>query len=225
MADAQVRTFQACSQGVLKNCASIRLTSQLGVGPSSTNLFEIAIGNLGSQTTPAVATSMYFATFLTGLSTAANAVNVDVAPKAVGGATLSDVSPWNVYESGDAIFLSAPASNGIGGCVGSAQVGGYGQIGQTCGAGQYEAFSFFTSRVIDVNSVTLADMEFVAIAPRNNADSCNSDTPCLITSGAGVTVTPEPASLALMLAGFVGIAGVVARRRVVSTRNSLATEA
>jgi hypothetical protein len=30
---AQVSTFEACSQDALNNCATVQLTSQLGVGP------------------------------------------------------------------------------------------------------------------------------------------------------------------------------------------------
>lgn len=62
--------FRACSQGVLANCALIELTSDAGAGPGGMNLFRIAIANLGSQTTPTTATSIYNLVFATGLAVA-----------------------------------------------------------------------------------------------------------------------------------------------------------
>lgn len=210
MVAAQTRTFQACSQGALRNCAGIRLTSQLGVGPAGTNLFQIGIQNLGSQIAPALATSIYFATFLTGLNPAVTPVDAPPVSKSGGGAIVLDATPWSIFESGDAIFLSAPGNLGIGNCTFAGPVNGFGLMGQTCGAGQFIYFDFFTLRAINVNNVTLSDLELVAISGGNTSDSCNDDTPCSITSA---VVTPEPTTLMLLVTGFaiVGVAG--ARRR------------
>lgn len=210
-ADAQTREFQACSQGALLNCADIRLTSQLGVGPSSTNLLEIGIKNLGSLATPSLATSIYFASFGTGQATDANVVDNAVTPTAVGGASVSDDSTWNLFESGDAIFLSSLTNSGVGGCVSGAPVGGFGQMGQTCGLGQFITFSFFTTRAFDLNAIVLSGLEFVGLDQANTADSCNDVTTCVISTP--VSTVPEPSSLALMLAGAASILAIRARRR------------
>src|SRR5262245_11314559 len=71
LASAQTSsTFTACTQGVLANCSDIRLTSQLGVGLGGTNLFEIALRNLGSQSAPSLATTLYALVFATGQAAA-----------------------------------------------------------------------------------------------------------------------------------------------------------
>jgi MYXO-CTERM domain-containing protein len=215
-AAAQVSTFQACSPGALSNCATVRLTSQLGVGPGSTNLFEIALQNLGSQSAPSLATSLYFLALRTGQSPAIE-IDTLVTPTSVGGATISDPAGWSIAESGDAIFLSAAGNDGIGGCAASSSVGGFGQMAQTCGASDFVTFSFFTSRAFDVDAITLADMEFVAVANGNATDSCNDSTPCVVTP---VTTTPEPGSMMLALTGLTGIAGVRLRRRSASANRA-----
>jgi hypothetical protein len=217
---AQSATFEACSQGALANCALIRSTETLGIGPGGTNLFEIALQNLGSQSTPSLATSIYFLAFLTGQPAATPGTEVDAlaTPTAQGGATVSDPSSWSVFESGDAIFLSALGNNGVGGCATSSPVGGFGQMGQTCGADDFITFSFFTTRTFDVGALSLADLEFVGVSDGNPADSCNDGTPCKITP---ITSTPEPATIALMVTGFAGVARLRLRRR--ATRASSAT--
>lgn len=216
---AQTSTIQACSQGALADCATIRSSIQLGIGPGGTNLFEIALQNLGSQSTPSLATSIYFLAFLTGEAAATPGTEVSAlaTPKAQGGATVSDASDWSIFESGDAIFLSALGNNGVGGCAGSSPVGGFGQMGQTCGPNDFITFSFFTTRTFDPNALTLADLEFVGIADGNPADSCNDGTPCKITS------TPEPATILLVSTGLAGIAGIRRRRRSSSVSHTTIT--
>lgn len=220
VATAQTSIFQACSQGALADCALIRSSIQLGIGPGGTNLFEIALQNLGSQSTPSLATSIYFLAFLTGeaAATPGTEVNALATPKAEGGAKVSDASDWSIFESGDAIFLSALGNNGVGGCAASSPVGGFGQMGQACD--DFITFSFFTTRTFDPSSLTLADAEFVGIADGNPADSCNDSTPCKITA------TPEPATMLLVCTGLVGIAGVRLRRRAATAlRMTIAGEA
>lgn len=212
-ADAQIRQFQACSQGPLLNCAGIRLTSQAGVGPSNPNRFEIGIQNLGAQNAPSLATSVYFASFLTGQNADASVVDVLPAPTPFGGASVTNVQSWSLFEGGDAIFLSAPGNDGIGSCAFAPPSNGFGLMGQTCGLQQFVTFSFFTPRLFDVNAISLAGLEFVALDLNNTADSCNDLTPCSITE---VSVVPEPSSLVLLAAGFAGIAMLRVRRR--STR-------
>jgi hypothetical protein len=208
VASAQSRSFEACSQGSMANCAGIRLTEQLGVGPGSSNLFEIALQNRGSAT-PGLASSIYFLALFTGHAADAE-IDPFATPTAEGGASVSDPTPWSIAESGDAIFLSSLGNFGIGGCAQSAPVGGFGQMAQTCGDDQFITFSFFTSRMFDLDLFELADLEFVAIADGNIADSCNADAPCVITP---VTATPEPGTLLLGATGFVMVGGFVRRRR------------
>ena len=215
-ADAQVRQFQACSQGALLNCAGIRLTSQLGVGPSSTNRFEIGIQNLGSLAAPSVATSVYFASFLTGQNFNTAVVDAFATPTPEGGAVVTNNADWSAFESGDAIFLSSLGNDGIGGCVSGAPNNGFGLMAQTCGNSQFITFSFFTPRAFDLSAITLAGLEFVALDRSNTSDSCNDVTLCTITE---VSVVPEPSSLLLMAAGCFGIAVAGMRRR--STREVL----
>jgi len=133
-----------------------------------------------------------------------------VTPKAIGGATISDASDWSVFESGDAIFLSALSNNGVGGCAASAPVGGFGQMGRTCGADRFITFSFFTPRAFDLSAITLADLEIVGISDGNPSDSCNGSTPCVITR---VTATPEPGTMLLALTGLSAIAALRLRGR------------
>jgi len=218
---AQTTSFEACSQGALADCATVQLTSQLGIGPGGLNLFQIAIQNMGSQTTPSLATSIYFLEFVTTQPPVEPGGEVDAlaTPTAVGGATVSDASDWSVFESGDAIFLSALGNTGVGGCASAPAVdGGIGQMGQTCGSDQFITFSFFTSRAFDTSALTLADVEFAGVAPGSPSDSCNDLTPCAISH---VTTTPEPSSIILMLTGLTGIAGVRWRRRRVAAVRAL----
>jgi len=207
---AQVSTFQACSQGALQNCASVRLTSQPGAGVGGSNLFQIAINNLGAPS-PTLATSIYFMSLLTGKPAAPGLENdLLVAPTSVGGASITDASNWSLFESGDAIFLSALGNNGVGNCAASAAVGGFGQMANTCAASSFVSFSFSTQRAFNPAQFSLSGMEFVAIATGNVADSCNDILPC---TPARATVVPEPSTIALMIAGMSLIAVARTRRR------------
>ena len=208
---AQISNFKACSTGALANCANIRLTSTLGAGAGGTNLFQIGISNLGSLSTPTLPTSIYFLSLLTGKPAVAVGAETDVlaTPLALGGATVSNAAQWSIFETGNAIFLSAPGNDGIGNCATSAPVGGFGLMARTCGVADFISFSFSTARAFDPRLFTLGDLEFVAIAPNNVADSCNDNTPCLVTPA---TTVPEPDSMALVAAGFLAIVIVRARR-------------
>ncbi|MEO7996339.1 MAG: PEP-CTERM sorting domain-containing protein [Gemmatimonadaceae bacterium] len=215
---AQVSYFQACSQGTLANCANIRLTSTLGAGSGGSNLFQIALTNLGSLSNPTLSTSVYFMSLLTGQAAVVPGMETDAfpTPLALGGATISDASSWNVFEKGDAIFLQSLSNDGVGNCGPAASFGGFGQMANTCGASQSVSFSFSTARAFDPNQFSLAGLEFVATAPGNEADSCNDVTLCTITPQ---TITPEPSTIVLMIAGLSAIAVVGSRRR--KTRGSL----
>jgi hypothetical protein len=220
-AHAQTSLFDACSQGALSNCARIRLTSQLGAGAGGSNLFQIAIDNLGSQASPGLPTSIYFLALITGEDPATE-IDPFATPTAAGGATISDPSAWSIAETGDVIILSAPGNDGIGGCASAAPVNGFGQMAQTCGTDQFVSFSFATPRNFDPGAMTLADLEFVAVADGNGADSCNDQTPCTVTP---VTSTPEPGTMLLALTGFAGIAGFRRRTRCAGSAGHLNSEA
>lgn len=208
-------SFSACTQGSLANCSIIRLTSQLGVGIGGTNLFQIALQNLGSQTTPSLATSIYNLVFGTGQPAAPGAeVSAAPAPTVIGSATVTDATEWDLFDSGDAVFLSAIAGNGVGNCVAAPAVGGFGQAGNTCGAGDFLSFSFFTTRAYDPTAFSLLNLEVVALDAQLTADSCNDVTLCTITNIPDpVTATPEPGTLLLAMSGLSGIAGWKYRRR------------
>lgn len=209
---AQTSFFQACSQGALANCANIKLTSTLGAGAGGSNLFEIAITNLGSLSAPSTPTSVYFMSLLTGQSAAPGAeVDAYPTPMSVGGATINDASSWNIFDTGDQIFLQSLSNDGIGNCGPAASFGGFGQMANTCGVSQFVSFSFSTTRAYDPNRFTLAGLEVVATAAGNDADSCNDTIGCVITPQ---SVVPEPSTYALMFAGLGAIAFVSRRRRV-----------
>ncbi len=208
-ARAQARQLQVCSQGPLLNCAGVRFTTVLGVGPLGTNLFQLSVQNLGSASSPTLATSIYFLSFLTGQPSAPE-VNVSATPVAERGARLFDATDWGIYESGDAIFFSAPGNDGIGGCVGGSSINGFGLMSQTCGVNQFVTFNFFTPRAFDLRAISLAGMEFVALDNSNTADSCNPSMPCVVRD---VAVVPEPATLLLVAAGLIGAACMGLRRR------------
>ena len=209
---AQVTNFKACSQGTLANCANIRLTSTIGAGVGGSNLFQIGVSNLGSLSTPTLPTSIYFLSLLTGKPAVAAGAETDVlaTPVALGGATVSNAAPWSIFETGDVIFLSAPGNDGIGNCATSTPVGGFGLMARTCGLANFISFNFSTVRAFDPRLFTLGDLEFVAIAPSNIADSCNDRTPCAVTAA---TTVPEPTSLALVAAGFLAIITARSRRQ------------
>lgn len=210
---AQTSFFQACSQGALANCANIKLTSTLGAGAGGSNLFEIAISNLGSLSSPSTSTSVYFLSLMTGQAPVASGSEVDhsATPMAIGGATINDASDWSIFETGDALYLSGLDNDGIGNCGAAASFGGFGQMANTCGVSQFVSFSFSTTRAYDPNRFTLAGLEVVATAAGNDADSCNDTIGCVITPQ---SVVPEPSTYALMFAGLGAIAFVSRRRRV-----------
>jgi hypothetical protein len=213
-ARAQTSDFVACTTGALANCAEIRLTSTPGGGTGGSTLFEIALRNVGSTTRPTLPTSVYNLVLGTGLAAVAPAASVSasVVPLAVGGATLTDPSAWDLFESGDAVFLSALTNAGVGGCVAGAAVGGFGQAGNTCGAGQFLAFRFSTPRLFDPRAFTVLDLEVVGLASDLPADSCGAQPACAITTTGGSTV-PEPTMLPLLATGLVLLIGAGGRWR------------
>lgn len=197
------RVLSACTTGTLSNCAEFRLTATPGAGAGGQTLFEIAIRNTGSRTNPALATSIYNVVFGTGQNPFAPGSEVDAAaaPVARGGATVTSASPWDVFDSGDAVFLSALDNFGVGGCVVGTPVGGFGQAGNTCAGGAYLAFSYSTPRAYDLSAFSLLDVEVVGLTPGLPADSY---TPSAV---------PEPGAALLLAPGLLGAAAM--RRRAV----------
>jgi hypothetical protein len=177
-------------------------------------LFQIALRNAGSTARPTLPTSVYNLVFGTGLPTAAPGTEVSAAivPVAVGGATRTDDSPWDLFEQGDFLFLSALTNNGVGGCVAGAAIGGFGQAGISCGAGQYLTFSFSTPRAFDPRMFVLLDMEVVGLAPELPGDSCGEEPACVIRP-VGPTTVPEPTTPVLLATGLLLLAGSRGWRR------------
>jgi hypothetical protein len=139
-------------------------------------------------------------------------VSTDVTPTAVGGATLTNTSPWDVFVGSDAMFLSALSNHGVGGCVAGADVDVFGQAGQTCGASSFLAFKFYTPLLYNPLAVTLLDMQVTQLTDPLSAEFCSDTGTCMITS-APVSAVPEPSSVVLAFTGFSALAGWRLRRR------------
>jgi hypothetical protein len=134
-------------------------------------------------------------------------------PTTEGSATLVDASAWDLFDGGDAIFLSALSNFGVGGCAAGAPVGGFGQAGQTCGAGAYLAFSYATPHAYDPASFTLLNLEAVGLTSTLPAGSADA-----------FAVVPEPSTVLLVGQGLLGVlvfARRRARRRMPSTRQEV----
>jgi len=213
--DARAQTataFKACTQGSLANCAVIQLMSGTAYGA---NYFEIMIRNLGTST--GFPTSIDFLSFaMGGQDLGVGVPDVDVTPTAVGGATLTNTSPWDVFVGSDAMFLSALSNHGVGGCVAGADVDVFGQAGQTCGADSFLAFKFFTPTAYDPFAVTLLDMQVTQLTDPLSAEFCSDTGSCSITS-VPVSGVPEPSSILLALTGFAAVAEWRLRRRGVQS--------
>jgi hypothetical protein len=199
------RTLTACTPDALAICAELRLTSSPG-------LFEIALRTHGSLGQPASPVSVYNLVFATGSPTALLPVSTAVPPMAEGGAIVVDASPWDVFDTGSELFLSALTNRGAGGCVAGADVGGFGQAVRTCGAGEFATFAFTPTMLLDPGRFQILNLEAVALTDPVQAATCGSAAaPCRIV--ADTATVPEPASVTLVAGGIALIAGVAARRR------------
>lgn len=194
------RTFTACTPGALTGCAELRLTA----GPS---LFEIALRAVGVTGAPAVPISVYNLVLGTGAAAVGTPVPTLLGPIAEGGATVSNASDWEVFDAGDALFLSALSNRGVGGCATGADVGGFGQAATTCGGGQFVTFRFAPSAAFDPDRFTLLDLEVVALEDPLRAATCGGEVACVITADTRgpVTMIPEPATVALVGAGVLAL--------------------
>ena len=174
-------------------------------------MFEVALRTLGAAAQPGLPMSLYNLVLGTGAGAAATARTTFVTPVALGGAVVSDASPWELFDSGDALFLSALTNRGVGGCVAGADVGGFGQAATTCGGGQFVTFRFTPTTVFDPDQFAVLDLEAVALTTPPFGASCGAPgAACVIT--AGNTVVPEPTSGVLAAAGL-GVLAVAFRRR------------
>lgn len=209
----RARTFTACTPDALAFCAELRLTA----GPTT---FELALRTLGGA--PATSPFSFYNLVLgTGAAAAAVPRTTALTSGAVGGAAVTDARPWELFDTGDALFLSALTDRGVGGCVTGADIGGFGQAATTCGAGQFVTFTFtpagaFDPVAFDLGAFSVLDLEAVALTPGLPAASCGAEgRACVITADVptpGTTITPEPATLALVGAGLL-LTGVAANAR------------
>jgi hypothetical protein len=205
-------SFTACTGSVLGSCSLINIGLDYGTGPGGTSYFWLALQNQGFASSPTTATSVYNLVFGTGQAAADPGTEVDalVAPEATGGAALTDASPWSIFDSGDAIFISALNNFGVGNCVPGDPIDGFGQAGQTCSPDGFFRFSFFTPRAYDLRTFTLLNYEAVGLVDGLPADSCGFEPECTITTN----VVPEPATVLLTGSGLLLVlAGAWKRRR------------
>lgn len=208
-----VRTLTACTPDALGICADLRLTA-------TANFFEIGIRAITATGTPTTPISVYNLIFNTGATAVATPITTNVAPGATGGATISDNSVWEVFDTGDALFLSALTNRGVGGCVAGADVDGFGQAATTCGVGRYITFGFTPSQAFNPNEFSILDFEAVTLSSPSQGASCGgTDVPCTITADvrtAGTpptTTVPEPSTFVLLGAGLASVVAVSTRRR------------
>lgn len=190
------RTLTACTAAAFTACAELRLTA----GPDAFELALRAIGDAADATRPV---AFYNLVLGTGAWPAARSRSTLLPPTGEGGATVGDPANWELFDTGDALFLSALSNRGVGGCAAGADVGGFGQAVTTCGAAQYAVFRFAPTALFDPDRFRLLDLEAVALTADLPAASCGAPgARCVITAD---TAVPEPGPAALL-----AVAGVLA---------------
>jgi len=193
---AQMRTLTACTPDQLAICAEMQF------GTLTNGHFQIGLRTIGASSDLTLPISIYNLVFSTGAPVVNNPQSTLLPPVAFGGASVSDPSDWEIFDTGDLIFLSALSNRGVGGCAKGADVDGFGQAVTTCGASQFGVFTFSPTSLFDPRLFTILNLEGVVLTAPASGASCGSPgNECVITSDV-VVATPEPTSNTLFLLGL-----------------------
>jgi len=141
-----------------------------------------------------------------------------------GGATGSDTWDGLVWSMGGGVgperglvgasINQAVAVNALGGCT-SSPLSFYATPALTCGSAATASVSFRSNRSFDALDFDGISLNFTApgyhnVACYTNVYGYDEDRPC---DALGFTATPEPATVSLLVAGLLGVAGVRLRRK------------
>lgn len=200
------RRLTLCTPANLQACAAVELFASAVAGGTS---FTIGLSNLGSGTYPTLPTAIYSLVLGTGAAATAGSDLLPV-PTAFGGATVSDATPWSLFDGGDVLFLTSSGQTGVGDCNAGGPVDGWSQMGTTCAGGSIR-FAFQTASAFDPRQFSVLDLQWVGLGSSAVGDYCGLSDPCVVVSDIDLTPVPEPMTMTLTATGLAAV--MLARRR------------